>query len=212
MTPPVLGIVGGIGSGKSRVADALERRGAVVVAGDPAGHEALRQPDIVRRVRERFGDGVLGSDGQVNRRALGKVVFADPTALRDLEEIVFPWIGASLRRQLQTARETPGVRLVVLDAAVMLEAGWNNACDRIVYVDTPREIRLERARRRGWSDADLAAREAAQWPLERKRSRADFTIDNAGTPEHLETQIDRLIAALGLSAGPAPDTRPGSVG
>jgi dephospho-CoA kinase len=204
MPPPVVGLVGGIGSGKSRVAEALARRGAVVVAGDPAGHEALRQPEIKAAVRDRWGDGVFGADGEVNRRALGKVVFADPAELRALESVVFPWIGRRLREQLAEARVRPGVAMVVLDAAVMLEAGWNNACDRVVYVDAPREIRLARVRQRGWTEADLNAREAAQMPLDEKAARADLTIDNGGSPEQLERQLDRLMAFLGRSSGRGP--------
>src|SRR3954467_131397 len=94
---PVIGLVGGIGSGKSRVSAALARRGGRVVAGDPLGHDALRQPAIRDRGVERWGRGVLGPDGEIDRRKLGTVVFADAAERRALEAIVQPWIGQQLR-------------------------------------------------------------------------------------------------------------------
>src|SRR5262249_13230050 len=130
---PVIGLVGGIGSGKSRVAAEFALHGARVVSGDEAGPEALRQPETKARVAERW-PGVLDATGEVDRRKLGAVVFGDPREREALEGIVFPWITERLREQVVAAREDPAVRLVLLDAAVMLEAGWNNVCDRLVYV------------------------------------------------------------------------------
>lgn len=199
---PVLGLVGGIGAGKSRVSQALARRGAVVVAGDPVGHEALKQPALRDRVIERFGREIIAADGEIDRRALGAIVFADDAARRDLEAIVFPWIGAELRRQLAAAKESPPVPLVVLDAAVMLEAGWHDACDFIVFIDAPREVRLARIRQqRGWTEADVAAREQAQWPLADKAAAANDTLDNSGSPADLERNLDALLTRHGLMQG-----------
>src|SRR3954470_996810 len=140
---PVIGLIGGIGSGKSRVAAEFVRHGARVVSGDQAGHEALRQPELRSRVLERWGPEVLDEKGEINRRRLGAMVFADPAELRALEALVFPWIERRLRAEIDAAAHE-GVPLVVLDAAVMLEAGWDKVCDRIVYVHTPREQRLQR--------------------------------------------------------------------
>src|SRR6266496_904490 len=89
---PVIGLIGGIGSGKSRVAAEFARRGARVIAGDQLGHEALRQPDVKARIVERWGPGVLDTSGEVERRKVAAIVFADPAELRALEAIVFPWI------------------------------------------------------------------------------------------------------------------------
>jgi dephospho-CoA kinase len=196
---PIIGLVGGIGAGKSLVAAEFARRGATVIAGDPAGHEALRQPEIRQRVVERWGSGVLGADGEVDRRALATIVFADAQERKALEEMVFPWIGRRLREQLAASQADPAVRWIVLDAAVMLEAGWNNVCDWIVYVDAPRELRLERlARQRDWTPAQLAAREAAQWSPEAKAAYADAVLVNAGDATDLNRSIDDLLARWGL--------------
>jgi dephospho-CoA kinase len=124
---PVVGLVGGIGAGKSRVSAALARRGGRLVAGDPLGHAALRQPEVIRAVVDRFGPGVLDDSEDVDRAKLGAVVFADPAARRALEAIVHPWIGQRLRAELAAARADPGVPFAVLDAAIMLEAGWESA-------------------------------------------------------------------------------------
>jgi dephospho-CoA kinase len=194
---PVVGIVGGIGAGKSLVADALARRGGHLIPADQLGHEALRQEDVKRVVVERFGPAVLDEGGAVSRRRLGARVFGDEAERRALEAIVFPYIGRRVGEEIARAAGVAGARFVVLDAAVMLEAGWAGACDRILFVDAPRDVRLARLRAtRGWTEEELRRREAAQLPLEEKRRRADAVIDNAGTPAALEAQVDAQVAAL----------------
>jgi dephospho-CoA kinase len=203
----VLGLLGGIGSGKSRVAAALGRRGARVISGDELAHAALRQPGIRDRVAARWGRGVLDDDGEVQRRRLAEVVFADPAQLQELEQIVHPWIKERIRHEVAAARDDPAVRLVVLDAAVMLEAGWADVCDRLLFVDAPREVRLARAAgQRGWTAAELQAREQAQLPLTAKAARADHVLNNAGSLDDLERQVDDLLHLWGLdgTAAAAP--------
>jgi dephospho-CoA kinase len=201
MTParpcPVIGLIGGIGAGKSRVSAALARRGGRVVAGDPVGHDALRQPAIREKIVARWGPAMLDAAGQIDRSKLGAVVFADRAARRELEAIVQPWIGEQLRAEIAKAQADPAASFVVLDAAVMLEAGWQGACDLLVYVHAPRPVRLARvAEQRGWSPAEAAAREQAQMPLAEKAARADVALDNSGPPEELEPQLDRLVERL----------------
>jgi dephospho-CoA kinase len=199
MSKPVIGLVGGVGSGKSRVANVLARHGGLVVAGDQAGHEALRQPAIKERVVARWGIGVLDAAGEIERRKVGAIVFANDSDRKALEAIVQPWIGERLRQQIKEAQADLAVRFVVLDAAVMLEAGWGDVCDLLVYVDAPPEVRLARvAAQRRWSIDELSAREKAQMPLKEKAARADVVIDNGGPPEALEPQVDRLLERLGV--------------
>jgi dephospho-CoA kinase len=202
---PVIGLVGGIGSGKSHVSAALARRGGRVVAGDPLGHAALRQFAIRERIVDRWGNGVLASDGEIDRQSLGAVVFADENERRALEAIVQPWIGEQLRREIAAARADPAVAFIVLDAAVMLEAGWEPACDLLVYIHAPRAVRLARvAAQRGWSAVEAAAREQAQLSLTEKAARANVALDNSGSLADLEPQLDRLLARLGIGRHTAP--------
>jgi len=193
---PVVGLTGGIGGGKSAVAALLAERGAIVIDADAAGHEALLRPEVRERLVERFGPGILAMEGdaRIDRRALGRIVFADPAALRDLEAVVHPVMVDQFRREIEEARARRDVPLVVIDAAILLEAGWDALCDLVVFVDAPRATRLERVGRRGWSDAELRAREAAQWTPETKASRADYVLSNAGGLDDLAAAVDRFIA------------------
>ncbi len=203
---PVIGLTGAIGGGKSVAAGLLAARGAAVIDADAVGHEALRRPEIVRRVAERFGPETLTAEGRVDRQALGLLVFSDPAALRDLEAIVHPTMVAEFQRRIAEARRRGEAPLIVLDAAVLLEAGWDRLCDATVFVDAPRDVRLDRVRRaRGWTEEGLAVREAAQWPLDRKKARALRVLLNDGDVPSLEAEIDRLWPGLTTAA---PDSEP----
>jgi dephospho-CoA kinase len=197
---PVIGLIGGIGSGKSQVATAFARNGARVIAGDQLGQAALRDPDIRARVASRWGGAVLDEHGDIDRRRLGAIVFADSAERKALEAIVHPWIRRHILADIDKARRDPGVPLIVLDAAIMLEAGWNEVCDRLVYIEAPRAVRLERvARQRGWSEKEVDARERAQLPLTEKVVRADHVLDNSASLEYLNRQVIDLLHLWGLT-------------
>ena len=159
-----VGLLGGVASGKSFVASLLGELGAVVLDGDRAGHEVLEEPEVIAAARERWGEAIFSADGHIDRKALGRIVFASsPAGRRDLEFLeqrTHPRIGARLLAQVQAAAEQ-GAPLAVLDAAVMRKAGWNKFCDKIVMVDAPQAVRLARARSRGWTDAEFAARSSS---------------------------------------------------
>jgi dephospho-CoA kinase len=146
---------------------------------------------------------------QVDRHALGAIVFADPSARAALEAIVHPRMRTSFLAAIGRAQRAGAPPLVVLDAAILLEAGWDDLCDRIVFVDAPRPERLRRvAAARGWSEETLAARERAQWPADQKRRRADWILTNATGSDRLDEEVDRLVcwlrdtAPLADAAGP----------
>ncbi|MBX7072448.1 MAG: dephospho-CoA kinase [Pirellulales bacterium] len=195
----VIGLLGGVASGKSFVAEEFRRLGAVVLDADRAGHDVLRLPEVMQSVRQHFGDQVFDSNGQVDRRALGRLVFGDDAQassnLRRLEEITHPPIGERLAAQVQAAA-AGGAAAVILDAPVMLKAGWDRLCDKIVYIEAADEVRLERARARGWSDQEFRRREAAQESLDSKRSRSDAIIDNSRSADSTRVQVERLWQSL----------------
>jgi dephospho-CoA kinase len=220
---PVVGLIGGIGAGKTRVAEDLASRGALVLDADAIGHTLLQQTPARELVLRRFGDGILDRSGaeaegppRIDRRALGAIVFADPAAKRDLEAILHPRMRRTFERAIARAVRLGRAKAVVLDAAVLLEAGWNELCDTVVFVDAPRERRLARLEaQRGWGAETLDARERAQWPLDQKRARADHVLINDAAPEALTAAVDTLWQTIlapsrrpQRAAAPGPRGRP----
>lgn len=195
---PVIGLVGGIGSGKSAVASWLAaRRNVVIVNGDEAGHQVLKQREVKRRIRERFGDSVFDEQGEIIRSALARVVFGPTSGHRqaraELESIVHPEIRKVFHEAILAARSSRA-EAVILDAAVLLESGWRDLCDTVVFVDAPRAVRLRRiVENRGWDEAQLQKREASQWPVESKRSAADELVDNSGSLAEAGRQLERVL-------------------
>jgi dephospho-CoA kinase len=193
----VIGILGGVGSGKSTVAAELEKLGAVLIDADRVGHQVLAEPEVIAALRDRWGDDSIDTKGQINRRRVAKIVF-DPGAaaeLEFLEQRTHPRIGQILREQIDTARRQ-NHQAVVLDAAIMLKTGWDALCDHLLFVDVPEAIRQQRAMARGWTVEDFAAREASQTPLAEKKERADVVIDNSGSVGEVSLQIAEFWEGL----------------
>jgi dephospho-CoA kinase len=199
MSPPVVGIIGGIGSGKSLVAAEFAAHGGHLIAADQLGHEALRQPDIKARVVARWGETLLDATGQIDRKRLAAIVFADANERQALEAMTHPYIGRRIGEEIAKARSRSDVRLIVLDAAVLVEASWQGVCDHVVFVDAPREARLRRlTEKRGWSVQELEKRQRAQMSTDEKRRHADAIVENSGTPEHVAAQVQSLVVQWGL--------------
>ena len=195
----VIGILGGVASGKSLIAAQLAQLGAGVLDADRAGHEVLRLPEIETAARARWGAGIFGPDGRIDRARLARVVFAPgPEAERErtfLEQRTHPEIGRRLGAQAERLAAS-GAVAAVLDAPLLLEAGWDRFCDKVVFVDAPPQVRLARALARGWSEEDFAAREAVQESLDVKRKRADVVIDGSGSPERVQAHVERFWHSL----------------
>jgi dephospho-CoA kinase len=195
----VIGILGGVASGKSLVARQFARLGAGVLDADRAGHQVLRLPRIEAAVRERWGEEVFGPDGHVDRSRLARLVFAQPPdgprERKHLERLTHPEIGRLLSQQAE-ALASSGTVAAVLDAPLLLEAGWDRLCRKLVFVDAPRQARLSRAIARGWSKEDFAAREEVQKSLDFKRRRADLVVDNSGSSEQTQAQVERFWQSL----------------
>jgi dephospho-CoA kinase len=192
-TVKTIGVVGGVASGKSRAAQMLVEMGAGLLDADQAGHAVLAEDEEVREVIRRWwGPAVFDADGSIDRRAVASRVFADgDRAAHDrqfLEELLHPRIRSRLERQREEF-QAEGRPAVVLDAPLLLEAGWGQMCDVVLMVDAPREVRLERAKLRGWSESQFSRREAAQWAADKKRPHADAVIDNGGSEEQLRDAI-----------------------
>jgi len=187
----VVGLTGGIGSGKSTVSVALSARGAVIVDADQVVRD-VQQPGspVLTKLAERFGTEVIAVDGSLDRAALASIVFADADALEDLNGIVHPAVGTEMNRQVMEHVATENV--VVLDIPLLTENPREGLQGKIV-VDVPVETQVERlVRYRGFEEADARARIARQATRELRLENADFVIDNSGNPDALDGQIDRL--------------------
>jgi len=191
----VLGITGGIACGKSEVGRILERRGFAVCDADRLAHAAIAPGgEAQAAVARRFGSGILGADGAVDRSALARRVFGDPRALADLNAIVHPAARRALDRWLAAL---PPDRDAAALVPLLFEAGWTDGWTAVICVAAdPARVR-ERLARRGWTEEESRRRIAAQWPLEEKMRRADHVIRNDGTLAELESAVAELLKRIG---------------
>ena len=196
----LVGLTGGIGSGKSTVARMLEERGAVVFDADLLAREAV-EPGTPGHtaVIERFGADVLAPGGELDREALASIVFADPSARRDLEQIVHPEVRRLFAEGSEAYHDTD--RIVVFSAPLLVESGMHTAFEILVVVSATVATQIERLmRQRGLSEPAIRARIDAQAPLEDKAAVADFLVDNEGTLAELQSQVERLWHDLSARA------------
>lgn len=187
----LVGLTGGIGSGKSTVSDLLRQRGAIVVDADAITREVqLPGSPVLVELAEAFGDHVIAADGTLDRAAVANVVFGDPEALKRLNAIVHPAVGRLMNDRILEQRATKNV--VILDIPLLTENPREGLQGRIV-VDVPVETQVERlVSFRGFTEDDARARIARQATRDERLAGADFVIDNSGAPEDLAEQIDRL--------------------
>jgi len=195
---PVIGLTGGIGSGKSTVASMLAALGAHVIDADAVGHDVYRPgTEGFRQVVAAFGDDVVGADGAIDRRRLGARVFADPRELTRLNAIVHPLIALEIRRRIADAVTAAPERPIVVEAAIMIEAGWR-FFDRIWLVTVSRETAIARvAASRGLSRAEIERRIDAQMPEAERRKHAHLVIENDGSLDALRAQVEAAWRTLG---------------
>lgn len=194
--PLIVGLVGGVGSGKSAVAEEFAKAGAVVFDADGEARAALTRPEVREQLVGWWGPSVLAPDGSVDRKAVARIVFADPAQRTRLESVIHPLVKKS-RADLIERCAASGAGLVVVDAPLLFEAGMDKECDRVVFVDCPRALRLERLRvSRGWEESELDAREKAQLPLEEKRRRADDIVVNDADREALAARVRDLLVRI----------------
>jgi len=196
----LVGLTGGIGTGKSTVARMLEKWGAVVFDADVLARQAVAPgtPGF-DQVAERFGPNVLAPGGGLDREALASIVFSDPAARRDLEGIVHPEVRRMFAEGCEEYRDSD--RVVVFSAPLLVETGMHTAFDRLIVVSAPVATQIERLMRdRGMAERDVQARIAAQLPLEAKAEVADILVDNEGTLEDLERRVERVWRDLDAQA------------
>jgi dephospho-CoA kinase len=192
----LVGLTGGIGAGKSTVAELLVARGATLVDADVVARAVVEpgQPALDQLV-ERFGPGVVGPDGRLDRPGLARVAFVDDDSRKALEAITHPAINDEFQRRIDAA---PDDAIVVCDVPLLAESPQARArgYKTVIVVEAPRELRLERLEGRGLARADAEARMAAQATDEERRALATHVVDNSGDRAHLETQVDEIWTDL----------------
>ena len=202
----VVVLSGGIGTGKTTVDRMFEKLGAVVICADEITHEVQRAGSpLLARIVEAFGEGVLDASGELDRAALGDIVFRDPEARRRLEALVHPQVGTEMSRRLSEARAA-GSPLVVMDLSVLFESKHASGAplkspadpwDAVIVVWAPPELQVERQlAREDYDRAEAERRVAAQIPIDEKRAQADHVIDNSGSLAATERQVRALYAEL----------------
>jgi len=194
----VIGVTGGVGTGKSTVARMFQRLGAVVLDADALAHEAMEPRRLAwRRIVRTFGEGVLNPDQTINRQRLAQRVFQDEPARARLERIIHPQVRREIRLRLGRLRRARRVRAVVLDVPLLIEAGAARLVDALVVVTALPEVQRRRlASRHGWSAEETEARSAAQWDLAAKAALADFVVDNSDGVDATRTQVKRIWKRL----------------
>jgi len=189
----VIGLTGGIGSGKSTVSQLLHELGAVVLDADKVGHEAY-QPNTETwlEVVSAFGRQILTSSGEIDRRVLSQIVFSDPESLARLNQIVHPRMYEMMKNQIDEFRRQR-VKVVVLEAAILLEAGWTPLVDEVwVTVAPEQEVVKRTVERNGSSEEQVIARIRSQLSSEERAGRADVIINNDGSIDELKVKIKEL--------------------
>ncbi len=195
----VIGLAGGIASGKSLVADMLGELGAKVIDSDKLVHRELADPVVTETYRSWWGPRVSTPEGCIDRAAVANIIFDDPGQRERMEKFLYPRLECRRRELMARYEADPSVTAVVLNAPLLYEAGLDSSCDVVLFVDAPRADRLDRAEKtRGWSEQEFDRRENLQKPLDKKRDAADHILVNNSSPGALRSQVrvllDQLIA------------------
>ena len=208
---PVIGIAGGIGSGKSFIAKLFGDLGALVIDSDVQVREAYQGPRVKQTLRQWWGDGVFDTRGEVNRSAVGRKVFADPTERVRLEKLIHPLVDEARKRVMAGSADDAQVVAYVWDTPLLFEAGLAGECDAIVFVEAPLEERLRRvAQSRGWDAAELDRRQKLQWPLDKKRRISDHVVTNTADADYARGQVRDVLSQILARTSRANGSEPGS--
>ncbi len=199
---PVIGLVGGIGSGKTLAARILADLGAASISADDLVREAYAAAEVRADIHSLWGDQVFLPDGSVKRSGVAERVFASRSDLRRLEMVIHPWIARRRAQLIATLAQRPEVKAFVADSPLLFEAQLDGECDFILFVDCRPEIRAQRLlAERGWSAAEIARREAWQLPVDFKRDRADYIVQNNSDADTLVREIKKVFTRIQAITG-----------
>jgi dephospho-CoA kinase len=195
-------LAGGIGSGKSTVAKIMSELGAGVIQSDDLSSAEIHAPDVKDVLRQWWGPDVFAPDGSVDRQKVASIVFADAAQRHRLEALLHPRVEirrADLMAELETQSK---IKAIVLDSPLLYEVDLDLICDAVIFIDSDTAAREERSEKfRNWPPGELARREKTQQPLDMKRARADYTVDNNSTLAALRRQVEGVFAQIVSEAG-----------
>jgi dephospho-CoA kinase len=194
---PIIGILGGVGSGKSTVAAEFAKLGCAVIDADKTAHNLLNNRDLRKKAVARFGRGFLKRGGKIDRRKLAGIAFASAKNLAALNKIIHPLVLQQVRELIKKANGQRKVAAIVLDMPLLAEVGWQKRCDRLIFVKCRRQIRVKRAKKAGILNLEkLKFREKFQISLDKKKSIADNTIDNNSGFSALARQVTDIFSGI----------------
>jgi dephospho-CoA kinase len=203
---PIVGLAGGIGSGKTTVAKILTELGAVVIDSDALAHLEINSREVKAALRQWWGDSVIAADGGVDRQKVASIVFRDSAQRHRLEALLHPRIAVRRAQMMADLEKDPRVKMIVLDSPLLYETDLDLLCDAIIFVDAREDQRHARTQSsRNWTPEDVRRREKAQQPLDIKRTRADYTCDNNSTLAILREQVERVFSQIVSEARSARD-------
>ncbi len=194
---PIIGIAGGIGSGKSFVANLFAALGCVVISSDEQVRDGYREGRVRATLQQWWGDEVLSPEGQVNRRFIAGKVFEKATERERLERLLHPLVNEARHRVMSAVANDAAVVAFVWDTPLLFETKLNRQCDAVVYVHAPSELRRQRVQEsRGWDTAELARRENAQMPLDSKQNLSHHVIDNTADADAVRGQVRVVLSEI----------------
>jgi dephospho-CoA kinase len=194
---PLIGIIGGIGSGKSTVAAEFKKLGCAVIDADSIVHELLREDEVRDEVVRLFGPEVLNACGELDRKRLAAIVFADTKRLSALNKVIHPRVLQRTEELIAQYNKSSHTKAIVLDMPLLVEVGWADRCDRVIFVECDRKRRVERARTKGLlNDREIEIRENSQISLDNKARLADNTVDNNSDFSTLVRQIKEIFSEI----------------
>lgn len=194
---PLIGIIGGIASGKSTVAAEFGKLGCAVIDADAIVHELLREDKVRHEVVQLFGPEVLNACGELDRKRLAAIVFADAQRLSALNNLVHPRVLQRTEELMEQYNRDSDTKAIVLDMPLLVEVGWADRCDRVIFVECDRRRRVERARHKGLvDDREIEIRENSQISLDKKAKWADDIVDNNSDFSTLVRQIKEIFSEI----------------